>query len=174
MRPESVVICIPLEKSGLANAQTHTTWKNMQREVNTRTHQCSSIHNCEHYYTSSVYSNECALCIYHVVVIKQTLFVHFLFIWKGRKFKNKKNLQNQQKMSCQLLLLFNAILQRTWKIQNSHAWKTITQTWCMYSVHVHGFFAFSSSSSLNGRTSECSVRLYSALCKQSNVIKPSW
>lgn len=95
------------------HTQTHSMQSmHMHRQYgkkgNTRAHQCSSIHDCEHYHTSSVYSNECALCIYHFAVTKPALFVHFHFILKKRKIQAQKEPAKATKMSCQLLL-FDAI-----------------------------------------------------------------
>lgn len=146
-----------LEKSGLANAQTysHRTCKMKKRGK----HQDIATHPL--FIQMSVHISFC--CDQADTIC--TLTFHL----KRKKIEKQKEPATPAKMSCQLLL-FNAILQRTWKIRNSHAWKTITQAWCMYIVHSWNDDGLVFS--LNGNAAR-SLCVYSAVCKQSNLIKLS-
>lgn len=151
MRHESVVICIPIGEKWSSKCSNILT-PNMQNEKRGK-HQDIATHPL--FIQMSVHISFC--CDQADTIC--TLTFHL----KRKKIEKQKEPATPAKMSCQLLL-FNAILQRTWKIRNSHAWKTITQAWCMYIVHSWNDDGLVFS--LNGSISARSSCVYSAVCKQ--------
>lgn len=117
----------------------------------TRTLQCRSMHNCEHYHSFSVLYPQFEYIIFVVTDQADTIYT-FPFYFKRRKLFFHRS--NSKKMTCQLLCPMQFYSEHG-KFKNSHAWTTITQTLCIHAARAMTVYLSLPSSCLNGSSSAC-------------------